>query len=286
MASNEENIVYISPSGFQYHHVFQFENKTLDINYRAFIMNWMKENWTISFHISLFYILSIFGLKKFMEKRQEFKLKSLLILWNAGLAIFSILGAYRTLPEFFYVATEKGFKYSVCVETFSYGVTGFWSWMFILSKPLELIDTMFLVLRKREVIFLHWYHHVTVLIFVWYSMSDYPATGRWFATINFSIHAVMYTYYTIMALKIVYMPKMISMMITAMQIIQMIIGVYVNHKAYQYKQNGESCEVSNLNIYLAQLMYASYFYLFFKFFFEKYINSKRDCSKEKFKKVD
>jgi elongation of very long chain fatty acids protein 6 len=264
--------------------VFRIENETfINPKYRANVMNWMTENWTLSFLISFIYILTIYGLGLFMVNRQEFKLRIILILWNAALAIFSILGAYRTLPEFSYILATKGFKYSVCVETYSHGVTGFWSWMFTLSKPLELIDTIFLLLRKREVIFLHWYHHSTVLLFAWYSMSDYPATGRWFATINYSIHAIMYTYYTIMALKIVRMPKWISIMITGSQIVQMIIGVYVNHKAYQYKQSGESCSVTYFNIYTAQLMYASYFYLFFRFFLDKYINSKQKIENGKLK---
>ena len=30
---------------------------------------------------------------------------------------------------------------------------------------------VFLIIRKKEVIFLHWYHHVTVLLFCWHSLS-------------------------------------------------------------------------------------------------------------------
>ena len=269
------NSSYVSPTGFKYSHVLAFEERFLDNDYRLGTMNWMKTNWTISLFISLIYVLIIFGLKLFMKERQEYKLKSVLILWNASLAIFSILGALRTLPEFIYTINEKGFKYSVCVETFSHGVTGFWLWMFILSKPLELFDTFFLLLRKRELIFLQWYHHLTVLLMAWLSATEYPSTSRWFSTINYSIHAIMYSYFTVMTLKLVNMPKIISMMITALQILQMVIGVYVNYKAYQYKQRGEPCSVSYLNISLTILMYLSFFYLFFKFFFDKYFQSKQ-----------
>jgi hypothetical protein len=39
--------------------------------------------------------------------------------------------------------------------------------MFAWSKVAELGDTLFLVLRKREVIFLHWYHHASVIALTW-----------------------------------------------------------------------------------------------------------------------
>ena len=38
-------------------------------------------------------------------------------------------------------------------------------YMFMLSKFPELVDTVLLVLRGRPVPFLHWYHHITVLLY-------------------------------------------------------------------------------------------------------------------------
>ena len=42
------------------------------------------------------------------------------------------------------------------------GPVGLWVGLFIFSKIPELLDTVFLVLQKKRVIFLHWFHHVTV----------------------------------------------------------------------------------------------------------------------------
>lgn len=47
-------------------------------------------------------------------------------------------------------------------------VAAFWTTMFSFSKAIELVDTAFVVLRKRPLIFLHYYHHATVLVYVWY----------------------------------------------------------------------------------------------------------------------
>ncbi|VDL66713.1 unnamed protein product [Nippostrongylus brasiliensis] len=49
------------------------------------------------------------------------------------------------------------------------GPASFWACMFAFSKIAELGDTVFLVLRKRPVIFLHWYHHAVVLVYCWHS---------------------------------------------------------------------------------------------------------------------
>ena len=85
-----------------------------------------------------------------------------------------------------------------------------------LSKIFEFGDTVFIVLRKQKLIFLHWYHHVVVMICVFYAKALGQPFGRWFATINYAVHAIMYSYYTLRALKI-RVPKIVAMMITAIQ---------------------------------------------------------------------
>lgn len=58
---------------------------------------------------------------------------------------------------------------AVCIY-FSFGVdqvAAFWATMFVLSKVPELGDTVFIILRKQPLIFLHYYHHATVLVYAW-----------------------------------------------------------------------------------------------------------------------
>ena len=65
------------------------------------------------------------------------------------------------------------------------GASGFWTVAFVLSKPLELFDTVFIVLRKKPLIFLHWYHHVTVLLFCWHSYAHRSPNALWFVAMNY-----------------------------------------------------------------------------------------------------
>lgn len=149
-------------------------------------------------------------------------------------------------------------------------VGGFWNWMFTLSKVPELGDTVFIVLRKQPLIFLHWYHHVTVLLYAWYSYSDYIATARWFVCMNYLVHSVMYSYYALKALKFK-VSRFVAMFITTAQLAQMIMGAAVNIWAYQVKQAGNECHVSYENIKISLIMYTSYFVLFAHFFRRAYM---------------
>ena len=106
-------------------------------------------------------------------------------------------------------------------------VTSFWNSLFVISKAVELGDTMFLVLKKRPVKFLHMYHHATVLIYCWQSHSEHASTGLWFAAMNTVVHSIMYSYYAARTLG-VKVGRRVAMTITAMQIFQMVFGLIVS----------------------------------------------------------
>ena len=143
-----------------------------------------------------------------------------------------------------------------------------------MSKLLELGDTAFIVLRKQPLIFLHWYHHITVLLYTWYSYAETSATGRWFTTMNFFVHSWMYCYYGLKAMRF-NPPKWIAIMITTLQLIQMIVGCVIVFAAYYYLQNNE-CNVTRYNMKLSMLMYLSYFILFARFFQRAYLSKKSE----------
>lgn len=65
------------------------------------------------------------------------------------------------------------------------------------------------------------------------------------------------------------------MLITALQLTQMIVGCCVNIWAYQYLKSGQACHISSFNIKLSIAMYFSYFVLFARFFQKAYLSSDR-----------
>ena len=93
----------------------------------------------------------------------------------------------------------------------------FWCWLFAWSKVVELGDTVFIVLRKRPLTFLHVFHHCTMLVGSFYVGKEIAAIGRWPVTINYFIHSIMYTYFALQILGLFKIPKWISMTVTTMQ---------------------------------------------------------------------
>ena len=264
-----------------YTHIFGFEKVFESHEYVNQINEWMRKNWKISITMALVYLVLVFLGQVYMRSRPKYELRIPLVIWNLFLAGFSILGTIRVWPDLLYSLSKDGFLHSVCDNSYAYGITGFWAYMFILSKVPELIDTMFIVLRKQELIFLHWYHHATVLVYCWYSYKDLTASGRWFMSMNYSIHALMYSYYACKAMRI-RVPIFISQIITTGQLLQMVIGCYLNYVAWQTKLNSPhvKCEISEDNIKYSFIMYFSYFILFFNFFYNAYIVRPKRATKK------
>ena len=237
---------------------------------------WLADNAKVPILSVIIYLAFIRLGTKFMENRKPYNLKWLLFAWNTGLAIFSICGSVRALHDVIYLTSNFGFNLSVC-KCYEHNVRGFWMFYFALSKVVELGDTVFLVLRKRPVIFLHWYHHISVLLFTWFACAQGASFGRYFICMNFIVHSFMYTYFAAQTLSI-RPPKFVSMFITTLQILQMVGGIFVVHHAYREISSGNRCEVKQATMTNALLMYASYFVLFVNFFLEAYVFKKKSSS--------
>merc|ERR1711981_528117 len=105
------------------------------------------------------------------------------------------------------------------------GGCGLWVGLFIYSKIPELIDTLFLVLQQKKVIFLHWFHHVTVLLYCWHAFYNIVAPGLWFAAMNCSVHSIMYFYFFMTNVGFYKAMQPLAPLITTVQILQMIGGI-------------------------------------------------------------
>lgn len=260
------------------------------------IHEWFKKNWTISVYASALYAVTIFGLSQWMKgKAKGYDVRRWLFSWSTGLAVFSIIGSSINGFHLWSAVFRDGFMSTLCAPKGLKNISeihlaghryGLWTWCFVLSKIIELGDTYFIILKKQKLIFLHWYHHITVLLYTWYAYTFFTATNQWFLWINYAVHSVMYSYYSIRASGIYKPPIWINMFITILQIVQMIIGLALN--IYVYLNVGDpnwdcdsNSEIGLFLSYISLAMYSSYFLLFVHFFLGTYVfKSRKENSKK------
>eukprot|EP01095_Lingulamoeba_sp_RSL-Kostka_P016821 TRINITY_DN839_c4_g1_i1.p1 TRINITY_DN839_c4_g1~~TRINITY_DN839_c4_g1_i1.p1 ORF type:complete len:304 (-),score=36.70 TRINITY_DN839_c4_g1_i1:87-998(-) len=222
-----------------------------------------------------FYLIIVLLYNRFVtpsKKSSGALIKYILAGWNLFLSILSTIIAYKTIPTLYDYVNEHGFDMFICLPDRSLftGKQYFWIWIFCLSKYFEYIDTFFLMIKRRKLIFLHWYHHSTVLLYVWISFVLLPGgSGYIFGSMNAVVHSIMYFYYFLTSIGI---SLPISQFITIIQLTQMVIGVVVGTIWTYYYYIGHLCDCSAPTFYIiiTYLLYGSYFYLFSQFFYNRF----------------
>lgn len=246
------------------------------------LREWMKENTHIPVITVIIYGLLIVLGTKMMENRKPWGLKTSLALWNLGLAVYSLTGFVKMAPFMYYLIKNRSFRSLFCnciVQYNGAGSTGLWGHLFVFSKFPELIDTFFIVVNKKKLMFLHWYHHMTVLLYCWYSYVVVSPGGGFYTVMNYGVHGIMYSYYFLMSIKM--KPKWFNpLIITMTQIAQMFVGVTVNAINYYYYKTGDTSEGACPFNTAACVMYASYLLLFLQFFGNRYKVKSNKASKK------
>jgi hypothetical protein len=154
------------------------------------------------------------------------------------------------------------------------GVTGFWYAFACLTKYVEFIDTVILMVKGYDLLFLHWWHHMTVPILMMVHLYDPTSTvmSGWF--FNSVVHTFMYAYYAGQSAGISL--NFCKPYITLTQIVQF-VGT-LSHCAYVIYHNGWRRHW--LSMSFAFTIYASYLFLFYTMFRKSY-GSKKGGKKPK-----
>jgi len=246
---------------------FRFEDEL----HQKYVYSWFQHHWLLPYLSATLYILLVFGGRWWMKSRDRYTLRYPLALWNFSLALFSTIGAIRVCPRLLSTLSSEGFQNTVCDNSWKNDdIVTAWGFLFVLSKIPELGDTAFIVLRKQPLIFLHWYHHVSVIFFTWNTLSVFEAPGVWFAGMNYAVHSVMYSYYCLRALGF-RVPRTTAMLVTILQITQMFMGTYITlHVLYTKTQTQQVCHVSPGYLTLSLVLYSSYVVLFANLFYKSY----------------
>jgi elongation of very long chain fatty acids protein 6 len=218
-----------------------------------------------AYAIFVTYVPLTFLGRALMSTRPAYDLQTPLKIWNCTLSILSLIGFATNLGYLLDTSFDNSYTSKDTFLNQRYGPVLF---VFLLSKFLELADTAFIVLRKKDLCFLHWFHHLTVMIYCWFAIHDTPGTGYWFAQSNMLVHAVMYGYFAF-ATELRRASWFNPIVLTVLQIVQMVWGLQISTL---YLLHTDTVHDSHTLMHAAYAipMYASYLYLFCTFFANKY----------------
>lgn len=222
-------------------------------------------------------MLVVYG-PRVMKHRPPFRLDKLLACWNLCLTLFSLGGMIRMVPYLLSMLVMMPFRETLCLPPshamYRDGVCGFWKMLFVYSKVVELGDTVFIVLRKSKLSFLHCYHHMTVLLLSWHAYVHSSSYGIYFMSMNYSVHTLMYAYYFLHALG--KWPRWFPVQwITLAQLLQMVMGIFLCVLSGLYWWDDKPCSIQLSNLVPAGIIYTTYLFLFLDFFVKRFLLKSR-----------
>lgn len=231
--------------------------------------------------IALYYVV-ILGGRELMRNRAAYQLNTLFKAHNFFLTALSGGLLVLFLEQIIPTLSKHGLFYTICDRG------GGWTpplvilyYLNYLTKYFELLDTVFLVLKKKPLTFLHCYHHGATALLC-YSQMVGVTTVSWVPiTLNLSVHVVMYWYYFQSARGIRIWWKE---WITRLQIIQFLIDlVFIYFASYNFFVSTHfpsiphygACAGENTAAMSGMAILTSYLVLFISFYIATYSKAKK-----------
>lgn len=263
-----------------------FSAKAWNLNHYADFempIDMLSESWPTVIALVALYLGMVFSMKplKGHSKSNQWipKLMDLATArhaWNSLLALYSVIGSLHLLSYWIHQVAQDGL-YAALVgpdESFYQGPVGFWLLLFVLGKIVEFGDTLFLLMSGRRVMFLHWFHHATVFPCSWYALQYKIPMFRPCSTINYLVHAVMYSYFALndttlckdnAAFKVQWAQRITTLQCTQFVLDLIVIGVGAYDRTLYGNPN-----IPYASVLLSSCIITSYLYLFLQFAEEKY----------------
>ncbi|KAJ8980923.1 hypothetical protein NQ317_011565 [Molorchus minor] len=169
---------------------------------------------------------------KFMEMRQPYNLRIMLIAYNLIQIVINVYCTHISLKR----VIVQNWKcapvdYSNSPEALDEIHA---TKVYYFLKLLDLTDTVFFLLRKsyRQITFLHTYHHIGMILTPWIGLRFIPGGhGVWISLINSFVHAMMYSYYLLTAIDERWKKNIeLKKFLTQMQIVSKQICLNSTHK--------------------------------------------------------
>lgn len=210
---------------------------------------------------------------RFMANRKPFQLTHAMAIYNAFQVVASVILVYEGLQggwlrDYSYRCQPVDYSNNPTAVRMARAV-----WLYMMCKLVELLDTVFFVLRKKnnQVSFLHLWHHTLMPVCAWVGCKFLPGgQGTLLGVINSLVHVVMYLYYLLAGLGPQYQKYLWwKKYLTVLQLIQFTVVFF--HLAQLFFI---PCNYPKPIVALLSLNAVFFLYLFGKFYVKAYLRSK------------
>ncbi|KAL4081326.1 GNS1/SUR4 family-domain-containing protein [Scleroderma yunnanense] len=179
--------------------------------------------WPAVMSMTVTYLLVVLGTREIMKDRAPFELTTLFRAHNLFLSVFSLILVVLLGEEVFSTWMKLGSYRVLCAEEAFTPRIEFYLVMAYLSRYYEFVDTIFLVLRKKPLTFLHVYHHSATVVMAFTQLNG-RATACWVpALLNLGVHAIIVLRFLTVFTPIIHMRYQWKQHLTTLQIVQFIL---------------------------------------------------------------
>ncbi|KAI9276586.1 ELO family [Sporodiniella umbellata] len=238
------------------------------------------------------YFVVIFGGQYLLTNATPMKCKTLNQIHNIFLTVVSLVLLLLTVEQLFPKLYRHGLYYAICSEDAWTQELELLYYLNYLVKYYELIDTVFLVLKKKKLEFLHYFHH-SMTMALCYTQLVGRTTVSWVPIVlNLTVHVLMYYYYfrTGSGAKIWW-----KKYLTTMQITQFVIDLVViyactySYYAFTYNKslpNFGTCAGTESAAAFGSSILTSYLFLFINFYRMTYKQKSNAASVDRKKRTN
>ncbi|KAI8388372.1 fatty acid elongase [Radiomyces spectabilis] len=235
------------------------------------------------------YFVVIFGGQYMLRQFKPIACQSLFRLHNLLLTIVSGALLVLLLEQLIPQLARHGLYYTICSAHAYTPQLELIYYLNYLVKYWELLDTVFLVVKKKKLEFLHYFHHSMTMALCYTQLAGRTTVSWVPIVLNLTVHVLMYYYYyrTASGAKIWW-----KRYLTTMQIIQFVIDLIViytvsySYYAYTYAThlpNFGTCAGEESAAAFGSAILTSYLFLFINFYRVTY--SKKQPVADKPKKI-
>lgn len=138
-----------------------------------------------------------------------------------------------------------------------------------------MFDTMFVVLQKQEMTFLHVYRHLSIIIYFYFTYTETTAAMRWFSVMEYFINFCIYSYYAVESMEYK-LPLCLIITCRVMQILQMMTGYILTIIAYNQRDIHKlNCYITHESTAIGSIYYIATACFYAKYFYSTYISRKQ-----------